>query len=294
MEKLLTHFDGLGLNLMLLLRITLIVVIAFALERLIRILLRRAYKRGDKASEDLTRYRFLRNATRFCVGLIATGAIIYSIPAARTVAVTLLAGAGILVAILGLAAQKTFANIISGIFIVSFKPFRVGDLVQVGELQRGVVEDITLRHTVIVTFENRRVIIPNSVIGDAVITNSTIQDEATCEYVEVPISYESDIDRAMDIMREEAMAHPDRIDRRTAEDLQRGIPPLPVRLVEIQDSGLLLRAYVWAREPVAARLMRYDLHVAIKKRFDNEGIDIPYPHRTITYKQGTTAPSTGV
>lgn len=271
----------LGLNALLLLKVALIVAGAFVAERIIRKLLRKAYLRSEQGYEDRTRYRFFRNATRFIVGILAFSAIVYSIPSFKHLAVTLFAGAGILVAILGLATQRAFSNIISGIFIVSFKPFRVGDLIKVGSVDAGTVEDITLRHTVIVTFENRRIIIPNAVISDEVIVNSSINDEATCEFVEVGISYESDLDRAMAAMQAECEAHPDALDKRSTEDAKRGAPKVLVRLVRIADSALLLRAYVWAKDPVTSRQMHYDLNRSIKLRFDREGIVIPYPQRTV-------------
>jgi small conductance mechanosensitive channel len=276
--------DKLGFNAVLLLKIIVILAGAFIMERLLYAVIKRAYERGDKGREDATRYRFLKNALRFIVGLVTIGLVIYVIPSLKHFAVTLLAGAGILVAILGLATQRAFSNIISGIFIVSFKPFRVGDMVEISLDHKGVVEDITLRHTVIRNWENRRVIIPNAVISDATIINSTIEDEATCQWVEFGISYESDVDKAMAIMQQEAELHPNCIDRRTAEELDRGFPKVSVRLVKIADSSLILRAYVWAADPVQARVMHFELNRSIKLRFDREGIDIPYPHRTITFK----------
>lgn len=274
----------LGVNALLLLKVVVIVAGAFVAERIIRKLLRRAYLRSGQGYEDRTRYRFLRNATRFMVGTLAFTAIVYSIPSFKHLAVTLFAGAGILVAILGLATQRAFSNIISGIFIVSFKPFRVGDVIKVGSIESGVVEDITLRHTVIVTFENRRVIIPNAVISDDVIVNSSITDEATCEFVEVRVSYESDLDKAMAALQEECEAHPDCMDKRTPEEVKRGQPKVLVRVIRLDESAVLIRAYAWAKEPIAARMMHYDLNRSIKLRFDREGITIPYPQRTIHMK----------
>lgn len=280
------QLDKLGFNVLLVLKIIVILAGAFLMERLLLFLIRRAYKGGEQGREDATRYRFLKNALRFIVGTVAIGLVIYVIPSLKHFAVTLLAGAGILVAILGLATQRAFSNIISGIFIVSFKPFRVGDMVEVSIDHSGVVEDITLRHTVIRNWENRRVIIPNSIISDATIINSTIEDEATCQWVEFGISYESDLDKAMGIMEQESELHPNCIDRRTAEELDKGFPKVSVRLVKIADSSLILRAYVWAADPVLARVMQFELNRSIKLRFDREGIDIPYPHRTITFKGG--------
>lgn len=277
-------FDKLGFNVTLLLKVILILVGAFILERILFSLIPKAYQSGDQGREDATRYRFLKNALRFIVTMVVIGLVIFVIPSLKHFAVTLLAGAGILVAILGLATQRAFSNIISGIFIVSFKPFRVGDMVEITAEHRGVVEDITLRHTVIRTWENRRVIIPNAVIGEATIVNSTIEDEATCQWVEIGISYESDLDLAMSIMQTEAEQHPNCIDRRTAEELESGVPKVSVRMVRITDSSLVLRAYVWAIDPVQARVMHFELNRTIKLHFDREGIILPYPQRTVTFK----------
>lgn len=276
----------LGFDLSLLGKVLLTMAAAFVLERTLAYVLRRAYLRSSQDPEDLTRYRFLRNGVRLIVGTLAFIGIIYSIPSLKQFAVTLFAGAGILVAFIGLAAKDAFGNIISGIFIVSFKPFRVGDLISVGDKYTGTVEDITLRHTVLNTFENRRIIIPNAIISDEVITNSHIRDAATCEFIEVGISYESDLDKAMAVMAEECTQHPSCLDRRTVDELEQGVPVVAVRLVRIEDSSLVLRASVWGKDPLTSRLMRHDLNRAIKLRFDKEGVDIPYPHRTITFKDG--------
>lgn len=280
-------FSALGLNLVLLLKILVIIAAAFVLERFIRILLKRAYLRSDKGNEDRTRYRFLRNGTRFVVTIIAIAVIVNSIPSFKDVASTLFVGTGILAVIIGFAAQGAFSNIISGIFIVSFKPFRVGDSLTVGGFS-GIVEDVTLRHTVLVTNENRRVIMPNSKISDETIVNSTIGDPSICQYVEIGISYESDLDKAMNVMQQECEAHPSCIDRRTPQELEKDEPRVPVRLVHMGESALTLRAYVWTTEATVARMMLYDLNRSLKLRFDREGIVMPYPQRTITIKGNTT------
>ncbi len=208
-------------------------------ERIIFGLLRSAYVRArSKGHDEVTRYRFMRNAVRSVMALLALGFIAYTIPSIRSLAVTLFAGAGILAALIGFSAQKAFSNIISGIFIVAFKPFRVGDNILIGSSatgpgnpeRSGIVEDITLRHTVILTFENRRIIIPNGVISEEFIVNSSIRDPATCEYVEVPVAYNTDLDKAMALLRDICAAHPDHIDRRTAGELEQMHEALPVRL----------------------------------------------------------------
>ena len=183
------------------------------------------------------------------------------------------------------ASQQAFANIISGIFIVIFKPFRVNDLVDVGSLPKGRVEDITLRHTVIRNFENRRMIIPNSVISAEIVINSSIVEEEVCNFVDMGISYDSDVDLAMEIMRTESMKHPNYLDKRSGEEKEEGKEAVIVRVIGLGDSSVNLRAYVWTVDHSAGFNLKTDLYKSIKQQFDAQGIEIPFPHRTIVQKK---------
>ncbi|MFN8886453.1 MAG: mechanosensitive ion channel family protein, partial [Cyclobacteriaceae bacterium] len=157
-----------------------VLVIVFIISRILRFVVGR-FIRGaaKKLKVDPTRYNFFKNAVDFILLFIATVIIFRSIPSLRTVGTTLLTGAGVLAAIVGFASQAAFSNIVSGFFLVIFKPFSVGDRIKIGQLYTGDVEDINLRHTTIKDFENRRVIIPNAVISNETIINSTIIDEKT-------------------------------------------------------------------------------------------------------------------
>lgn len=192
-------------------------------------------------------------------------------------------------AIVGFASQSAFSNIVSGVFLVIFKPFSVGDRVRIGTLYTGDVEDITLRHTVIKDFENRRIVIPNSVISNETIVNSTITDEKVCMFVEFNISFESNIDQAMKIMQEIGESHPLCIDNRTQAELDKGEPKVMLRLIEITDFSVKLRAYTWARNPSEGFDLKCDLLKLIKERFDKEKVEIPYPHRTVLYRDQAAA-----
>ena len=148
--------------------------------------------------------KFLKNILIAVVWIVAITSIASQFTVFSSLAKTILAGSGILAAILGLAAQESFANIISGIMISLFKPFDIGDRIKiVGDDTAGFVEDITLRHTVIRTYMNVRIIIPNSTMGAAKIENSTYSKGA-CYPITVTIAYE-DKDkrhRALEIMEE--------------------------------------------------------------------------------------------
>ena len=262
-----------------------VLAIAFVVGRILRFLLGRFLRASAKKLKvDPTRYNFFKNAVDFIVFLIAAIVIFRSIPALHTFGTTLLTGAGVLAAIVGFASQSAFSNIISGIFLVIFKPFSVGDRVRIGQLYSGDVEDITLRHTVIKDFENRRVVIPNSVISNETIINSTITDEKVIMFLEFTISLGSDINKAIKILQEEAISHPFCIDNRTHEELQKGEHQVMVRLITFLDSGLQLRAYCWSRNPNEGFELKCDLHKSVKLHFDKEGIEIPYPHRILLHK----------
>ena len=260
--------------------------VASVLTYLIRFVIGRFFRRAAlKLKVDPTRYNFLKNAVGFIVFLIAIIIIFRSIPSLRDFGTTLMTGAGILAAIVGFASQSAFSNIVSGIFLVIFKPFSVGDRIRIGQLYSGDVEDITLRHTIIKDFENRRIVIPNTVISNETIINSTITDERVCIFLELHISFDSNIDKAIDIIQQEAVKHPLCIDNRSTEDLANGDHQVVVRVIGFTDFASQLRAYLWAKNPSEGFILKCDLNKSIKARFDQDSIELPYPHRTIVHKQ---------
>jgi len=185
----------------------------------------------------------------------------------------------------GFASQQALSNIISGMFIIVFKPFRVNDRLKLKDNLHGIVEDISLRHTVIRDFENRRIIIPNSIISNEVLVNANYVDDLICRFVEIGISYDANIEKAKKIMQEEVLAHPNFVDNRTPEEKAAGEHPVKVRVIAMGDFFINLRAWAWAHDPPSAFVMGCDLLESIKARFDREGVEIPFPYRTIVYKK---------
>ncbi|MFH1275594.1 MAG: mechanosensitive ion channel family protein [Candidatus Woesearchaeota archaeon] len=263
-----------------------IVIIAIVIQRVVSKLLTKSFKKSSKLLKvDETNYHFLRHFISASIIIGGVGVAIYSIPQLKALSVSLFAGAGILAVIVGFASQQAFANIVSGIFIVIFKPFRVGDRITIGNDLRGIVEDINLRHTVIRNFENKRIIVPNSMISNDKIENASITDEKICRYIDFSISYDSSIDKAMKIMEREALKHPLHIDNRDSDEKKNNDPIVRVRVLSLGDSSVNLRAWVWAKNSNNAFIMSCDLNKSIKEAFDKEGIEIPYPYRTIVYKK---------
>lgn len=256
------------------------IVLAYLVNRAFK---RFIFKLKQSASTDTTTYQFLSRAASATVYLVGFGLAASTIPSLRTLAGSLLAGAGILAVAAGFASQHALSNIISGVFIIIFKPFKVNDRVKLREFS-GAIEDITLRHTVIRDFENRRILVPNAVISNEIIINSDFNEDKICKWIDISISYGSDMDLAKTIMREEVMAHPLLIDNRNPEQIVAGQEKVVIRVIQLAESAVNLRAWAWAKDNADAFAMGCDLLESIKKRFDKEGIEIPFPHRMLVHK----------
>lgn len=258
--------------------------VAFIVGRILRAIIGLGVRTASRKLKivDHTQFNFLKNSVEFIVYVVAMIVFFNSIPELRVYGTALFAGAGVLAAIVGFASQSAFSNIVSGIFIVIFKPFSVGDRVRIGQAYTGDVEDITLRHTVIKDFENRRIVIPNSVVNNETIINSTLTDEKVCVFIELSISYSSNIDKAMSIMVDQVLQHPHWIDNRSAEEKSLKVPPVEMRLIGFADYSQQLRAYAWTENPTKGFELKCDVLKSIKERFDREGIELAIPYRKIS------------
>lgn len=263
-----------------------IVIISYFLSFIARRILARIIRRkSENLKEDPTKFVFLKNSVSFIIFTVALIIIFLITPALNDIGKGLFAGAGILAATIGFASQKAFSNILSGIFILIFKPFSVQDTIEIkSDSLKGVVEEITLRHTVIRDYENRRIVIPNSLISETTLLNSSMTDEKIKKHVDFGISYDSNIDLAKKIIEEEILKHPNYIDNRTDEEKSEGMPLVVMRLVSLGDFSVNIRAYVWTNSNDEAFVLQCDVLESVKKRFDKEGVEIPFPYRTLVFK----------
>ena len=281
MNKFLDNFLKLDSLWSIFLYVLLVFITAWIISRIIRFLVVQTIKRRKTGNETKTSMLFFRNSIKFFVGLFALIYIIATVPTLRSKATLIFSGAGILAAILGFAAQAALSNLIAGAFIVMFRPFRVGDYIKLDAQRMGIVEDITLRHTVINNFENKRLIIPNSIISTESILNHNIEDSHILSFNNFKIGIRADIDLAKKIIQEEAEKLEFVIDNRTPEEVMQNKPQIEVRVIEVLDSYIHLRAYIWLNNPFKEFKIQCDLKEAVYKRFRKEGIQMPIPVRRI-------------
>lgn len=246
-------------------------------------LLRKFTHDGDD-EHQLKTFRFIDFLSSGIIYLIGFALIILAFPALRVYAQSVLAGAGVFALGLGIAAQEAISNVINGLMIIIYRPFKIGDIIKIEDTLVGEVEDITLRHTVIKNYQNKRIVVPNSTVNKNTLINYNLTDPATCVWIEIGISYNSDIDKAKFIIESECISHPLIIDQRTEVQHNTGDPMVRVKVIKLNESSVDIRAWAWAKDYNTAFTMKCDLLESIKKRFDKEGIEIPFPHRTVYMK----------
>jgi small conductance mechanosensitive channel len=173
---------------------------------------------------------------------------------------------------IGFAMQDVIANFVAGIFIYADRPFRIGDWIEWDE-NSGIVEDISFRVTRVRTFDNELLTVPNSHLTDGVIKNPVAKDTLRLQFT-FGIGYDDDVQEATDIIVDEAERHPDIL-----------TDPAPsVRLTELADSYVGLRSRIWIDNPSRADFVkiRSEYVKSVKQRFDDAGINIPYPQRELS------------
>lgn len=193
----------------------------------------------------------------------------------RALVGTAMAGAGITALVIGFAAKSTLANLISGLSLAIYRPFRIGDSVTI-ENEYGSIEDITLRHTVVLTWEHKRLIIPNEKLDSISLINYSIIDPKMLCRVEIGVSYDTDIDLARRFILEEAYRCPHR-------DIEAEGPS--VKVISHGDFSIGLGLYLWVPDVDNYWSAKWWILEEVKKRFDREGVEIPFPYRTLVYKK---------
>lgn len=183
----------------------------------------------------------------------------------------------LLVAVLGFAAQEALGNVLSGIFISMSKPFNIGDRVKIpSQSITGTVTDINIRHTVIKTVENTTLLIPNSIMNREIIENSNFTEDKVCNFLDVMVSYESDIDTACEIIKDLVRKHRHFVDYRSAEEIAEGKEDVRILVRALGDSGVNLRCMIWTKTIADNFEMCSDLRHDVVYAFREYGIEIPY------------------
>ena len=237
---------------------------------LIRLVVSGLRKVMQKQDVDKTLETFICNLVSTALLVVVVIAAIGALGVETTSFIAIFGAAGLAV---GLALQGSLSNFASGVLIVLFRPYRVGDWVEAAGIS-GSVEQVQILTTILKTGDNKQIIVPNSQIMDSIITNYSANDTRRVDMV-VGVSYSDDIDKVRETIKELIAAD----DRILAEPAPR------IAVSQLADSSVNFVVRPWVKTAEYWDVL-FDLTEAVKKRFDKEGISIPFPQQDVhLYKE---------
>lgn len=257
-----------------LIRICIICMISFLALKLIH----KTFKEHDKRIH----MKFLKSFLQVMVGIISMVCILNNFDGFKHFSDTILTSSSLLVVVLGFAFQTSLSDFIAGIFISVFKPFEINDRITLKSSNiAGTIEDITIRHTVIKTFTNSRLIIPNSIMNQEVIENNHMTDAKSSNFMDIQVSYDADLDLAKKVLQDCIEKHPETINPNGDED--NGYTTIFVR--EFTESGIYLRGSVWTENIDINFRVCSEIRENIIKEFRKYKIEIPYNYINVIQKK---------
>ncbi len=214
---------------------------------------------------DDTLFGFLGNIARYTVLLFTALFVLNTFGVQTTSFVAAIGAAGLAI---GLALQGTLSNVAAGVMIILFRPFKLGDFVEVAGAM-GTVKDITLNTTELASITNVQIIVPNSEIWNQVITNYSVYDTRRAEWT-FGVGYGSNLAEAERVIRDTILS-----DERSKTE-----PEPFIQVNNLGDSSVDFLVRVWVS---SADHFQYqaDMKRKVKEALDANGIEIPFPARTL-------------
>lgn len=225
---------------------------------------------GKASKIDVTLISFFSSATKYTIMAFVGIAVLNQFGVQTASLIAILGAAGLAI---GLALQGTLSNVAAGVMLLIFRPFRVGDYVEIAG-HGGIIRELNLFFTLMNTPDNILISIPNAKIWGDSIRNFNANKTRRVDFV-FGVSYSSDLDKTKSVIMDTISS-----DERTHKD-----PEPLVEVIELGDSSVNIVARVWVNTP-DYWLVKFSLNKAVKERLDKEGIEIPFPTRTI-YTKGS-------
>jgi small conductance mechanosensitive channel len=240
-----------------------VLIIGWMVAGWISSIIRRALSKTDKVDETLR--GFLSSLVGYIIKIFTVIMVLNQFGVQTTSIIAVLGAASLAV---GLALQGTLSNVAAGVMLLLFRPFKVGDYVEVAGVA-GTVKSITLFVTELATPDNVQILAPNSRVWGSAVVNYSHHSTRRCDLV-LGISYEDDVEKAIGIVEQMAAA-----EGRVHDD-----PPPQIVVGELADNSVNIIIRLWCAGADYWGL-KFDMTKALKLRMDKEGISIPYPQRTL-------------
>ena len=214
---------------------------------------------------DETLVRFLENIIYYILMMVVVLTALSKLGVETTSFFAILGAAGLAI---GLALKDSLGNFASGVMLIMFKPFKLGDFVTVAGVS-GTVKEISIFSSVIITGDNQKMIVPNGAITSGTIVNVNANPTRRVDLL-VGIGYDDDIKKTKDVLTN-ILESDDRIIHNKG---------LTVAVSELADSSVNFVVRAWVNTP-DYWAVKFDLTEQVKLRFDKEGISIPYPQQDV-------------
>lgn len=218
-------------------------------------------------------FNFLGSITRYAVMTFAGLFILNTFGIQTTSIIAVLGAAGLAV---GLALQGTLSNVAAGVMIILFRPFKLGNFINVDGVS-GTVLDINLNFIELKTYDGLQIIVPNAKVWGNVVTNYSVYDTRLAEWT-FGVAYSTDLALAEKVIRETVTSDP----RALAE------PAFFLKVSGLNDSSVDFLCRCWAKSS-DFWMFKNDMNRAVKEALDANGIEIPFPNRTVWLQQEAAA-----
>ncbi|MFA9239050.1 MAG: mechanosensitive ion channel family protein [Candidatus Paceibacteria bacterium] len=214
---------------------------------------------------DETLIKFLENIVYYALMIVVLLTALGKLGVETTSFLAILGAAGLAI---GLALKDSLGNFASGVMIIMFKPFKVGDAVTAAGVT-GSVSEVGIFNSVFITADNQKIIVPNGAITSGSITNINAYDTRRVDLV-VCIGYEDDIKKTKEVLNNIVSSHEKIL-------IDKGVT---IAVSELADSSVNFVLRIWVKTPDYWDV-KFDLTETIKLRFDEEGISIPFPQQDV-------------
>ena len=271
--------DSVANNLMLfglsLIEMLIYLALLILIAHVLRVLNKKLFRRLRKKRGKKTHLVFLEGVINAYIVVIA---VIVPL-AGDSIKKSILGSAAVLTAVVGFAAQDIIKDMLAGFLISIYKPFDIGDRIELEDGTVGIVESITMRHVVIIRIDTLRVVIPNSKINNVSVVNYSFDYVDRSILCKFPVSYDSDLKQVKDVIKEAVMSSPYSEPGKKSRDGE--MTYAPVYFLELADSALIMAVTVYYKPTTPTEVIKDDINSRVFMAMQEAGIEIPYAYTNV-------------
>ena len=259
-----------------------IIVVAIAVMVLLIFINRKCFKRLKEKHKNL-HLQLLEKVINILIVIIVGLLAFSAMGGTRSVWQTLLGGTAVLSAVAAFAAQDVIKDMLAGLMISIYKPFDIGDRIELEDGTAGVVKKMSMRHVVINTIDTIKEVIPNSRLNIMQLKNYSYRAPYRSANFRFPVAYTTDVEQAKAVIAAAVAQSEYSVPYLTNEAGEKEYQP--VYFMDFADSALIMSVTVYYQNTVPTEKVKDDINSRVKKALDESGIEIPYAYMNVVTKQ---------